>query len=165
LCLNISKRIELLFKHFKNNRYIIVETTAGGIAMGELMNCPRCSGLFIKTNLRDVCEKCYKEEEQLFDMVYGYLRQKNNRTATIDQIVEDTGVSTQLIFKWVRIGRLKRSQFENIGYPCEQCGTIIGSGKLCAKCMNYFKQELEQEEKEALHRKQLQQHTYKFTQR
>jgi flagellar operon protein (TIGR03826 family) len=133
--------------------------------MGELMNCPRCRGLFVKENLRDVCANCYKDEERLFDLVYGYLRQKDKRTATINQIVEETGVEAELIFKWVRLGRLRKSQFENIGYPCEKCGAMIGNGKLCKKCMDYLKQEIAQEEKEALHRKQMQQHTYKFSQK
>lgn len=44
--------------------------------MAELMNCPNCGALFVKTNIRDVCEKCFKEEEVAFETVYKFIRKK-----------------------------------------------------------------------------------------
>ncbi len=32
-----------------------------------LDNCPKCGSLFVRTQFRDVCEACYKEEEKLFE--------------------------------------------------------------------------------------------------
>ena len=88
--------------------------------MAELMNCPNCGSLFVKTNLRDVCETCYKEEEQAFETVYKFIRKRENRTATIYEASEGTGVDEELIFKFIKTGRLELAQFPNLGYPCEK---------------------------------------------
>ena len=121
--------------------------------MGELTNCPNCDQLFVKINFQDVCQACYKEEEKIFEMVYQYIRKKENRTATIAQVVEDTEVDEDLLIKFIRTGRLKLAQFPNLGYKCEKCSVIIREGKLCASCINQLRKQLsifEQEEQRLL---------------
>jgi flagellar operon protein (TIGR03826 family) len=81
-----------------------------------------------------VCDACYKEEEAQYDKVYAYIRKKTNRTASMLQMVMETGVEERLIIKFVRTGKLRISQFPNLGIPCEKCGANIKSGRLCGKC-------------------------------
>ncbi|WP_026694343.1 TIGR03826 family flagellar region protein [Peribacillus kribbensis] len=116
--------------------------------MAELMNCPACGSLFVKNSVRDVCEKCYKEEQKEFDKVYHYIRKRENRTATIDQVIENTGVEEELLLKFIRTGRLNLAQFPNLGYPCAKCGTLIREGKLCTSCNKDLKGQLESLAKE-----------------
>lgn len=116
--------------------------------MGELMNCPNCGALFVKTNIRDVCEKCYKEEEVKFETVYKYIRKRENRTATLSEVVNGTEVDEELIIKFIRTGRLKLAQFPNLGYPCQKCHTLIREGNLCSNCMNNLRSEMSTFEKE-----------------
>jgi flagellar operon protein (TIGR03826 family) len=122
--------------------------------MGELANCPRCGRLFVKHSIRDVCEQCYKEEEALFEKVYQFLRKRENRTATMAQVVEATGVSESLITKWIKIGRLQLVHFPNLGYPCESCGTMIREGQLCPKCRTKLQTQLKQLEEEKQRQRQ-----------
>lgn len=109
----------------------------------DLFNCPTCNSLFVKTKFRDVCDACYKEEEAKFDKVYEYIRKKSNRTASMMQVVEATGVEEELIIKFVKIGKLRIAQFPNLGIPCEKCGTIIRSGRLCESCSDSIRSGLE----------------------
>lgn len=118
--------------------------------MGDISNCPKCSAIFLRTKFRDVCDKCFKEEEQIFEKVYQYIRKKENRKARMEQVIEDTGVDEELLIKFVRMGRLKTSQFPNLGYRCESCGSFIQEGKFCTTCTNNMQNQLktfEQEEK------------------
>ncbi|WP_409252015.1 TIGR03826 family flagellar region protein [Bacillus sp. SCS-153A] len=110
--------------------------------MSELLNCPECNGLFIRSQFRDTCEKCYKEEEKKYEEVYSFLRKRENRAASIERVVEVTGVQEKLIHKWVRKGRLQTAHFPNMGYPCDKCGKIIPKGKLCEDCANELTQDL-----------------------
>ncbi|MCC3356937.1 TIGR03826 family flagellar region protein [Bacillus sp. REN16] len=123
--------------------------------MAELMNCPNCGALFVKTNLRDVCEKCYKEEQAAFDTVYTFIRKKENRTATIFETAEGTGVEEELIIKFIRTGKLKLAQFPNLGYPCQKCHTIIREGVLCEDCTKDLRSELSAFEKDEERKKEL----------
>ena len=102
--------------------------------MSQLDNCLNCGQVYIKNNFRDVCMDCYKQEEEHFQKVYKFMRQRQNRTATMEQVVDETGVSEELIVKFIRKGRIHLAQFPNLGYPCDRCGTLIREEKLCVSC-------------------------------
>ena len=116
--------------------------------VGELRNCPNCNSIFVKTNLRDVCENCYKLEQKQFDTVYNFIRKSDNRKATMDEIVSVTEVEEELIMKWIRNGRLRVTGYPNLGYPCEQCGTLIQKGSICTNCSTNLKADLYKVEEE-----------------
>lgn len=113
--------------------------------MGELANCARCGAVFVRT-LRDICQKCYKEEEEAFETVYQFVRNQKNREATLSDIVEATGVDEKLIIKFIKEKRLHTSQFPYLAYPCERCGNDIASGKLCADCSKELLDDLARQE-------------------
>lgn len=118
--------------------------------MAELANCSRCDAVFVK-HIREICNNCYREEEKAFDTVYKFLRERQNREATMMEIVEKTGVEEALIIKFIKEKRLRTSQFPKLAYPCEKCGSQIVTGKLCGDCSAILKRELEQYEKEQQH--------------
>jgi flagellar operon protein (TIGR03826 family) len=128
--------------------------------MAELMNCPKCGRLFVKSQFRDVCEQCYREEEALFEKVYQFLRKRENRTATMAQVVKEAGVSERLITKWIKAGRLKLVQFPNLGYPCEKCGKMIREGRICKECNIDLQKQLKQLEQEQQRLRQRNKATY-----
>jgi len=74
------------------------------------------------------------DEEKMYEEVYRFLRRRENRAATIERIVEVTGVTETLLHQWVRKGRLQPALFPNLGYPCDNCGKLTIKGKLCADC-------------------------------
>ncbi|PLR78249.1 hypothetical protein CU633_06955 [Bacillus sp. V3-13] len=123
--------------------------------MAELTHCPSCDELFVKSQFRDLCQKCWKEEEQAFESVYQFVRKRENRAATIHQVVENTGVEEELILKFIKTGRLKVTQFPNLGYPCDKCGKIIRQGKLCDHCAEQLKKQLEMHEYEEERRREI----------
>lgn len=111
--------------------------------MAEIRNCPSCGELFNYIGIRDVCVKCAQKEEELYEVVYRFLRKRENRAANVDRIVEVTGVEKDLLFKWVRKGRLHPAQFPNLGYPCDNCGRLTNNGKLCDQCREGLKSDLQ----------------------
>jgi flagellar operon protein (TIGR03826 family) len=126
--------------------------------MSELSNCPNCNDVFVKTQFREVCQNCWKEEEKQYETVYQFIRKRENRAATIQQVEEQTGVEEELILKFIRSGRLQITHFPNLGYPCDKCGRIIRTSKLCETCTVELRKELlthdaEEERKKQLNRK------------
>jgi flagellar operon protein (TIGR03826 family) len=110
--------------------------------MAEIRNCPSCDAFFNYTGIRDVCHSCGQKEEELYQIVYRFLRKRENRAATVERIEEATGTDRELLYKWVRKGRLHPATFPNLGYPCDNCGRITNSGKLCDKCQSSIKSDL-----------------------
>jgi flagellar operon protein (TIGR03826 family) len=115
--------------------------------MAELANCSRCGGVFVKT-VRDICENCYRQEEEAFQKVYYFLRERKNRGATVLEIVEATRVEEELIFKFVKERRLTPKDFPGLTYPCERCGEDITEGKICTTCQQELKRDLSAFEEE-----------------
>lgn len=110
--------------------------------MAELRDCPTCGEFFNYTGVREVCAKCSLDEEKIYEVVYRFLRRRENRAATVEQIVEATGVTESLLYKWVRKGRLQTALFPNLGYPCDNCGGLTSKGKLCESCTNTIQNDL-----------------------
>lgn len=110
--------------------------------MTEIRNCPKCNSIFNYNGIREICGKCAAEEEIMYETVYRFLRKRENRSATVQQIVKVTGVEESLLHKWVRKGRLQPALFPNLGYPCEKCGEPTQVGNLCKSCQAELKSEL-----------------------
>lgn len=110
--------------------------------MGELRDCPKCGEFFNYTGVRDICPKCAMSEEKMYEEVYRFLRRRENRAATVDRIVEATGVERELLYRWVKKNRLQPALFPNLGYPCDNCGHLTTKGKLCDDCAHELKSNL-----------------------
>jgi flagellar operon protein (TIGR03826 family) len=110
--------------------------------MAEIRNCPTCNAFFNYTGIRDVCVKCAQQEEEMYQIVYRFLRKRENRAATVERIEEATGVESEILYKWVRKGRLHPAVFPNLGYPCDNCGKITKTGKLCDDCSSTINTDL-----------------------
>lgn len=110
--------------------------------MPEVKNCPNCGALYMENAFREVCDKCHKDEEKLFNEVYTFLRKRENRAATQERIIEVTGVKEETLYRWIKKGRLSTKIFPNLGYPCDKCGKIISSGKICDSCLNELSSDL-----------------------
>ena len=117
--------------------------------MNELPNCPNCQSLFVKNPFRDVCETYYKNEESIYREVYRSIRKRENRTASIAQVVNATGIEESLLMKWIRSGRLQIISNSNLGYDCEHCG----EGRFCESCREDLRADLEKYEQDEAIRK------------
>lgn len=92
-------------------------------------------------------KKIDAREEDIFSELHHFLLRKNNRVLTNDEVVELTGISHDLLHKWVKTGKLKTTIFHNLGAPCERCGKIT-QAKICVNCSSTIISTLKQEEKD-----------------
>lgn len=135
--------------------------------MLDLSNCARCGNVFAKS-LRDICQDCYREEEEAYKTVYNFLSKRKNREATLEEIVKATGVDEELVIKFIKENRLRSSRFPKLAYPCEKCGVDIVEGRLCHSCSNEIltqverHEELEEREKQRQERLEQERTYYSF---
>ena len=74
--------------------------------MGELANCVKCGKVYVKTEIRELCYDCFREEEEAFEKVRRFINKRENRTASMKEISEGTGVPEELVLKFIKRGRL-----------------------------------------------------------
>lgn len=127
--------------------------------MAELANCPRCGKVFAR-DIRKVCNACFKEEEEMYDKVYQFIRKRENREATITEVEEGTGVPEDTIVRFIKEGRLRTAHLANFTYECETCGGPITKGRICENCSESMKKELSSFEAEKKRQELARQATY-----
>lgn len=106
----------------------------------EILNCRNCGRLFNYIGGQQICATCKSSLEEKFVEVKKYIYE--NKQASILQISEDMGVSTQQIRQWIREERLFFSDDSPLGIDCEICGTTIKTGRYCDACKSNMRNEL-----------------------
>lgn len=105
----------------------------------DLRNCRRCGRPYLYTGL-PLCPNCQAEDEKFFDAVKDYLF--THPTASLGQIIHDTGVPYEVIVRFLREGRLiLRGQ--DPALPCQRCGVPIPTGRYCEDCLSTLERELQ----------------------
>lgn len=108
----------------------------------EVTNCRGCGRLFNYLQGPKLCPACVDELEKKFVEVKEYIRA--NPSATITQISEENEVTTKQIKQWIREERLSFTDDSPIGIECENCGTMIKTGRFCNNCKNVLQHDLAQ---------------------
>ena len=106
----------------------------------DIRNCNVCGVIFNNVLGREICNECYRKEEELFQTVSKFIRSQRNRKATLEKIAEETNVSKDLLSKWIKLGRLQTTFFENLEHSCEICNKTINSGNICSDCVSELKE-------------------------
>jgi flagellar operon protein (TIGR03826 family) len=114
------------------------------MGFGKLANCASCDALFLQST-RDVCPKCYQQIEKGYEKCAQFLRKRENRGSTMQQLSEATGVSAKQITRFIREGRISITNMPNLGYPCENCDEPIQKGTLCDNCSRGLQREINQQ--------------------
>lgn len=99
--------------------------------MLNVANCIQCGKLCAKS-ARNLCAECMKKIEKQYERCAEYLRE--NRGATMHELSTETGVSVSQIVKFIHEGRISTLDATGLEYPCEACGEMIRSQKLCDSC-------------------------------
>ncbi|WP_318507800.1 hypothetical protein [Bacillus sp. T3] len=112
--------------------------------VAPLGNCPKCGKLFLK--VRMICDDCYDKQEEDYRKVSSYLWDYPG--TTIEQLNRATEVTVSQIRQFILSNRIIVSQYTNLEYPCENCGTMIKEGKTCKACLGNINQLAQNVEKE-----------------
>lgn len=97
----------------------------------EVKNCKNCGKMFNYIG-KPICPTCEKKLEDKFQEVKQYV--KEHKEASITVVAEENDVSVNQIKRWVRQERLAFSDASMVGLECENCGTLIKTGRFCENC-------------------------------
>lgn len=100
----------------------------------DVRNCRRCKKLFNYIGGMQICTACQGDLEKEFQKVKEYLRE--NPKAAMGVIAEENEVTIQQIKQWVREERLSFTEDSPVAIECENCGTMIRTGRYCKNCKN-----------------------------
>jgi uncharacterized protein len=96
--------------------------------------------------MRDICDECYKKQEDDYQKAATFLRDYPG--TTIQELSDETEVSVAQIRQFILTGRILVSDFPNLSYSCEICGKKIKVGRICSSCNDSISQPTGHEEKD-----------------
>lgn len=86
-----------------------------------------------------ICPKCQDTLDADYKVAREFLY--DNPNATIEQVVEGTGIDERAIIYFLRDERLKMAHASGL-LRCEQCGAPIETGRYCEKCGDRISKQL-----------------------
>lgn len=104
----------------------------------NLISCRVC-GVIMPRLARDICSKCFKEEEELFQKIKAFLRA--NPGATITHVAEEIDCTEKQVADFVASGRLERIGAQ-VSHPCQICQKMITDGMICQDCKRDLKEQV-----------------------
>ena len=96
-----------------------------------LINCNQCGTLFHSHGGGRRCPECLLAEEDAFRTMLEYLREPGART--VPAIAEATGISVQLITRWLRQKRIQMDLLPG-ELQCHRCRAPVEGGSFCDDC-------------------------------
>lgn len=105
----------------------------------KLITCRVCGVIMVRL-ARDVCQKCFRDEEDLFQKVKNFLR--INPGASVDQVAQFAGCPEEQVQIFIRSGRLERVGVRKVAHVCQLCQAVIYEGVMCTECNRSLKDQV-----------------------
>ncbi len=105
----------------------------------NLISCRNCGVIMVRI-AKDLCPKCFKEEEELFGKIKVFLRA--NPGASVEQVANNCGCEEDRVMFFIKSGRLERIGLKKIAHQCELCGVTIYEGVMCPDCNKKLKDQV-----------------------
>lgn len=106
----------------------------------DVRNCVKCGRLFQYVSGPPICSKCKEKEEEDFKLIKDYIYENPN--SNMMEISNATQVSSRLIERFIKEGRLILSEDSPLFIKCEKCGKEIKTGRLCSDCSRSLSNEM-----------------------
>ena len=98
----------------------------------NVATCIGCGRLFNVISNRKLCPNCIAALEDKFQQAKKYLDE--NPATSIEVLSKECDISVKQIKEWIREERLAFREGSGCGISCEQCGTMILTGRYCDTC-------------------------------
>lgn len=99
--------------------------------MEKQCTCMICDISYPCDNMRKLCPGCRTVDKNVFNLIREFLYAFPG--ASINEVTKETGISSSLVLKYLREGRIETVGGLNV-IECEECGISISHGHLCNKC-------------------------------
>lgn len=118
----------------------------------NVANCSRCGKVYLKNNY-GMCTNCIKDIETEYEKCLKFLRE--NRTCTVQELSDETGVDMKQIVKFIREGRISIKNNPNMTYGCDVCGSQIREHTICEPCRARLSKEAQNLQEDELRKSEL----------
>lgn len=113
--------------------------------MANVANCKKCGTLFLQTSKRDICDKCFEEQNKLLSEINTYVIMYPEQMIPLEEVLNKFNLSINEFEAFFAAGKLVKIT-QKISMVCAKCGkTVPIAGKtnrLCSACAKKLQNEI-----------------------
>lgn len=113
--------------------------------MANVANCKKCGTLFLQTSKRDICDKCFEEQNKLLSEINTYVIMYPEQMIPLEEVLDKFNLSINEFEAFFAAGKLVKIT-QKISMVCSKCGkTVPIAGKtnrLCSACAKKLQNEI-----------------------
>ena len=113
--------------------------------MANVANCKKCGALFLQTSRRDICDKCFEEQNKLLSEINKFVISTAEETIPLEDVLQKFNLTKDefeelyLAGKFVKIG-------QKVTFVCQKCGNVVPIANktnfICASCAKKLQNEI-----------------------
>lgn len=113
--------------------------------MANVANCKKCGILFLQTSKRDICDKCFEEQNKMISEINKFVLMAEEPEVALETIFEKFPITRNEFEEFFVAGKFVRVATK-ITMICSKCGNKVPiankTGTLCAICTKKIQNEI-----------------------
>ena len=113
--------------------------------MANVANCKKCGILFLQTSKRDICDKCFEEQNKMISEINKFVLLAEEPTVPLATIYQKFPITQNEFEEFFVAGKFVRVATK-ITMVCTKCGNVVPiankTGTLCQSCTKKLQNEI-----------------------
>lgn len=113
--------------------------------MANVANCKKCGVLFLQTSKRDICDKCFEEQNKMISEINKYVICAQEETIPLEEIFDKFPITRNEFEELFATGKFVRVATK-LTMVCTKCKNVVPiankTGTLCPICAKKLQNEI-----------------------
>lgn len=113
--------------------------------MANVANCKKCGTLFLQTSKRDICDKCFEEQNKMLSEINSFVIMYPEETIPVEDVMKKFNLTPDEFEAFFVAGKFVKIA-QKVTMVCAKCGkTVPIAGKtnqLCSNCAKKLQNEI-----------------------
>ena len=113
--------------------------------MANVANCKKCGALFLQTSRKDICDKCFEEQNKMLSEINTYVLTSQEETISIEEIMKKFNLTKDKFEEFYLAGKFVKIA-QKVTFTCAKCGRTVPIANktnfICAICAKKLQNEI-----------------------
>lgn len=113
--------------------------------MANVANCKKCGALFLQTSKRDICDKCFENQNKMVSEINSYVIMSPLESVLLETLLKRFELSVDEFETLYAAGKFVRIA-QKVTIKCAKCGAIVPlatkMNMLCTPCARKLQNEI-----------------------
>ena len=113
--------------------------------MPNVANCKKCGALFIQSSKRDICDKCFEQQNKMVSDINSFVELYPIETISREEVLEKFNLPKAEFESLLAAGKFVRVA-KKITIVCTKCGKVVpianATNSLCNDCTRKLQNEI-----------------------